>query len=407
MLSMNRQQSEALIALILGHAVPSYGFIFWMDNLLEDYSILRQKPISVIRGGTSLIEDASIAENIFIYKKHRNRSLTIPWHQVYRQTALQFQELGLNLQASSRIHDLSDNDRIIVELVRAYLSGDKLIIIDELPENTTTDERASMLRLLKNFAVNGITILIVDYSLARLQRFVEQFSILDHRYIQSLPQEKDWISHYLDALKLPAAETTNKPKEIAFEATEISIGSNLPPKSIQLFRGQLTEICDSGNGHNPLLLRHLFTGNDPAIQNKVRLLDVWVSRYLVDELSPLENLCLGLYPKLSKAGVISSRSMGFIRREFDHWYGNCAPLEKQHASDLNLKEKIAVLLFRFIIEGVQVVFCTDPRSWQDYNIFVYLITLLRRLVDEHMIAVCIMTSEHSENDSFFDRILYF
>ena len=380
-----------------------------MDSHLANSTELHEKPISIMRKESSLIDSASIAENIFIYKKHHKNSILVPWNLLYKQADLHLKELELNRTDVTKVGDLSPFERRIIELIRAHLSGVKLLIIDELMDNLTLKEYEQVRRLMDLLTANGAAVLIVDTYLPRLERYTDQLAILDHGYIQSFPRFDGWINHYLENLKLPvASENLGNSNEIAFQVSDLSVGDNYKPVSFCLYRGQLTVICDWGYGINRRLIHCLFLETNHAsieyaLPSRVRLLDTQVDQYLAEDLSPLDNLCLGHYRKLSRLGVVSLRRLQFIKDEFNAWYGDSSLLEKRSVRDLTELERFALLLFRFVIEGAQVIFFTDPRIWQNYSACVHLMTMLRCIVNEKHLSICMLTSESNRGDSFFDR----
>ena len=410
LLSMNQEYSREFINMLSGIVKVRSGSIFWNETVLPSCAALKKLPIAIIRQDSSLIETASIAENLFIYKSHHRQHFAVPWKQIYRQASLQLHELGIPWPASTRVYTLNIFQHRVIELIRAFLNGSELIVFDtQSILETTSNEKALMRHLLRYIVNHGVALLLISSRITPLKYYADQVSVLDHGSTQCFCSDNSWVYRYIQAYQMPALSSSlERQNAQAFVLPSPTKLNHNGPSILHVYKGELTEICDSGSGLNLKLISGLHLMSNQSVgyglpHGGIRLLDDSIDNYFITSFSPLENLALSLYPRVSHIGILSSKSLRFLQSEFTRWYGSNLPLQKGSIEEFTLREKIALLMFRFILEDVELIVCMDSYVQQDYKAATYAIPILQRLVKENNMAVCILTSSHSETGTFYDR----
>lgn len=92
--------------------------------------------------------------------------------------------------------------------------------------------------------------------------------------------------------------------------------------------------------------------------------------------------------------------------DFIRWYGNAKCLEAEHTYDLSLKDQLALLLYRFRIEGIRVLFCPDPRMGFDVKTAMHIFDLLLS-GSKKGLDVCILSCNTKEHIADCDQLILY
>ena len=404
------QPKETLLNLISGKIPFDSGSVYWNETLITGNLIRENQSIFVLNCHCSLIEDLSIEENLFIVRKHRQQICFPNLKSIHLRSKHHLNELGLgHLSPAMKISDLTFGEKKIIELLRAQICGACLFVINDTISTLDSYDYKLFKKTLHYFQNQGVSILISDSHFACLEAFSNRIVFLDHSRLLNFSQKN---IHQFMSLRQLFGDVADAEIPAPFLFNKDNYRLPVP-----LSGGQLIEIC-SPDTQAYELYQNLLRAN-PCLNSNVRkhgalntpqticqFISFDIHTQLFDFLSPTENLILPYYPKLSKGILLSERRINIILQDFHEWYG-ADFLQKKKMSDLSLQEKLGILIYRYRLSGIKVLFCVDPRNGFDIKTHSHILSLLRRLTQCCEIDVCLLTSvphEHIPNCDHYINI---
>src|SRR5436190_14659819 len=91
----------------------------------------RDSGIAVIYQELALVEEMTVAENIYLGKEPRRRWGLIDWAAVYRESAELLRCFAIDLRPDAKVTGLGVAHRQLVEIVKALAARPRILILDE------------------------------------------------------------------------------------------------------------------------------------------------------------------------------------------------------------------------------------------------------------------------------------
>lgn len=169
LIGANGAGKSTLMKVLSGaHTQESGQIVFNGQQLRTNNTIDRRNAgISVIYQELSLLNDLSVAENIFI-NNYPKKNGHIDWKSVYDISDKLAKELNLNIDVKSKVSKLSIGQRQLVELMKALKCNSSLIIMDEPSATLSQSEFQTLLKVINNLTIKGITIIYISHRLEEL-----------------------------------------------------------------------------------------------------------------------------------------------------------------------------------------------------------------------------------------------
>ena len=127
---------------------------------------------------TSLFENLTVAENLYVGDLYRQRDPVINWkaaHVHARQILADFGWSGIDPQA--QVSDLTAEDRQILEILKAVKANARVISLDEPTASLTQAGVRQLFALLRRLKQAGITILYVSHHLDEVLEISDRISV--------------------------------------------------------------------------------------------------------------------------------------------------------------------------------------------------------------------------------------
>ncbi len=133
----NGAGKSTFIKILSGFHQPSSGRLFWEGAPIELSSPTeaRERGIETVYQDLALVNDLSVAQNMYLGREPIKRVLGIPLTDVAymrTQTRAALDRVGIRIPSvDSLVRDLSGGQRQSISVARAMLSNPKLLIMDE------------------------------------------------------------------------------------------------------------------------------------------------------------------------------------------------------------------------------------------------------------------------------------
>src|SRR5262249_3682442 len=178
----NGAGKSTLMKILAGAYRPDSGEIL-IEGMLERFNRPADalaKGIAMIYQELSLAKHLTVGENIFLGRE----PLTFAPFRLINQRALNnraaqaLTRYGFNLGRRTRIGKLGAADRQLVEITRATLEANRVLVMDEPTSSLTSREVDELFRLIRNLKENGIAIIYISHRLEELESIADRLTII-------------------------------------------------------------------------------------------------------------------------------------------------------------------------------------------------------------------------------------
>lgn len=187
----NGAGKSTLMKILAGHLRPFSGAMRF-----EGQSIAFQTPHEAEACGIVLVHQEillaphlTVAQNIFLGREIR-RFISVNDAEMNMQSARVLAELGADIAPGEIVQNLSIAQRQLVQIARALLVPQRLVIFDEPTASLTPTETDALLKLIAKIKVSGVAILYISHRLPEVQRIADRVSVLrDGKLVESRAAE--------------------------------------------------------------------------------------------------------------------------------------------------------------------------------------------------------------------------
>lgn len=133
--------------------------------------------ISVVYQELSLVNDLSVAENIYLHKLGSSK-FWMNWKELIKDAQELINSLGFEINASSKVRDLSIVQKQVVEIAKALSEDTKVLVLDE---PTTVFDPTDTQKLFDNLfklKEKGISIIYISHHLDEIFKIADSVTVL-------------------------------------------------------------------------------------------------------------------------------------------------------------------------------------------------------------------------------------
>lgn len=291
---------------------------------------------------------------------------------------------------------------LYLEILAARLQKTELLLIDNEGAEARTEEYELLKSFLLRLRKEGMSICIFGYQISTLYFLCDRIAFLTDGKIIKVLNKTDWAEHEVEEMMstvypqrhIGVPEQKDQAEKV-FEVKNLKL-KNGATLHFSLYSGEYVVLI-SPQTETFLYLKKWESRN-------VAFLETQNIDLLVEGLTPLENLCLGFYDRLSFLGFEKRNVIACLEREFDEWYGKAGVLKERDCKKLYRKDRIAINLFRIKMRHPNVLICNDLNIRNDTVTYQMLKENLVALT-ENGTAVCIVTNEIDYSDETATRFI--
>lgn len=395
-----------LARIMSGELKPCEGNFYYeeMPVSCKDFT----SHVFMIQEHTSLIGSLSVMENIFIIRRH-HRTLFVHKKAILAETVRLMAEMNLLINPQEKVGNLSRLEQCLVEMLKAYTLGARLIILDNIPLTDFQDVRFS--RLLEQLKFRNVYFFITSSDIYQLQLFSDRIYFLSDgsiiKWIYNEKRKKEDISKlynrpitYLETPSLTSSEISVCADNICYHSLE-----NI---SFQLFEGEIVTMFDLFRNVSGQLLtllsnpQKLESGSlsiygeaygSPGNNQPFVFANFDLKNSVFETLSIRDNICMSNYKKLAyPVGVLKNSRIKYFEDLYLEEYKKDGITAKKHCYHPSKKERLAIYLSRFELLKKKVIFCINPEKYIDYDTIYLLKNALQRIANKGN-TICIITCD--------------
>ncbi len=152
--------------------------------------------VSIIHQELNLVQELSIAANIFLGREIRSRLGWLDERTMCSKTVELLRALGSELDPETPVGRLRVGDQQLVEIAKALLLQNQILIMDEPTSALTNAEADRLFGVIEQLKRHGVTIIYISHKMDEVFRLADRITVLrDGRLIKTvLPQQTDVTS---------------------------------------------------------------------------------------------------------------------------------------------------------------------------------------------------------------------
>jgi ribose transport system ATP-binding protein len=440
-LGENGAGKSTLMRIIAGALQPDAGTYLYKggERVFRNPKEALDLGITMIYQELNLIQELSIAENIFLGREPLNCFGLIDYGNLHDLTTALLDRLQLDLAPWTLVNSLRVGHQQLVEIAKAISYNAEIIIMDEPTSAISEHEVEILFEIIRALKAQGVAILYITHKIDELEYVADDFVVMRDGMKVGEGSLKDYTHKELIGMMVGRQlgpqfrRTLPEPAQIPLlEVCALNLKHPIRENdfilediNFSVFRGEIlgifglmgagrTELLESiyglqiGNGCKELFLEgcvlEINSPRDAILQGIVLVPEDRKAEGLILGMTVLENVSLPALNHLSFSGWIEDTS--------ELSYGNKA-LTKLNVKMSNLKESIQnlsggnqqkAILAKWLAMGPKVILLDEPTRGIDVGAKNEIYELIDQLASLGL-GVVLVSSELPEILSLSDRVI--
>jgi len=133
--------------------------------------------INVVYQELSLVNDLSVAENIFLHKLGASK-FWINWKEINKDAQVLIDSLGFDIDPTASVRDLSIVQKQVVEIAKALSEDTKILVLDEPTTVFDPTDTQKLFDNLLQLKERGISIIYISHHLEEIFKIADTVTVL-------------------------------------------------------------------------------------------------------------------------------------------------------------------------------------------------------------------------------------
>jgi D-xylose transport system ATP-binding protein len=393
--------------------------------------------IAVIYQELALVDEMTVAENIFLGREPRRWGGFVDWPRVYREARELLERFDVKLDAAAPVRTLGVGQKQLVEIVKALAKDSRLLILDEPTAALAEHEVQVLLDILRDLRRRSIACIYISHKLDEVFAIADRITVLrdgssvSTRAVSATSQTeviREMVGREIADLFPRRASTAG---DVLFDVAGLTVSERkgLPPAlsdlTFELRAGEVLGVGGLMGAGRTELLMHLFGAWGHRVSGRVRLSGrelkpgapsqmiraglVLASedrrRYgLVMDHAVGFNLSLSSLDQFSRCGFVNHGAEQRRNTELFHSLRVRATGLNAGVGKLSGGNQQKVVLGKALMTGPNIVMLDEPTRGIDVGAKIEIYELINRLTSEGK-AVILVSSELPELIGMSDRII--
>lgn len=387
-----------------------------------------QKGIAIIHQELNLIDELSIAENIYMGRFPQVAG-KIDWKKMYFDATQLLNQLNLDLNPKIKIKNLSIGQKQMVEIAKALSFETKVIIMDEPTDALTDQETLSLFKVINELKKDGKSIVYISHRLKEIFEICDDVTVLrDGEFISEKPVseiDEDSLIEMMVGRKLDEqypylpAHTKEKVFEIISLENEYVSGVNFA-----INKGEIVGVAGLMGAGRTELAKSIYgaikckqkvmriEGKDIIVKNERQALKQGIAYVSEDRkkdglvlgLSVSTNITLSSLESFAKLGTINKRKEREVVEGYKENLSIKTPSLQQKVKLLSGGNQQKVSIAKSLSASPKLLILDEPTRGVDVGAKKEIYELMNQFKSEGM-GILMISSEIPELLGICDRIM--
>ena len=434
LLGENGAGKSTLMKIIFGiYSKDPGGSITFNGNPIETMtpSLARLMGISMIHQELMTIPDMTVADNIYVGRYPRSKYGFISRRLTEQDSNKLLKVLNLDgIKAATKMRDMSQANRQLVEIAKAVSQNNKLIIMDEPTSALSDSEIEKLFDIVRQLRNTGISVIYISHKLEEIFKICDEYTVLrdGHLIGSGLIEETTQEALVQMMVGRPLENLYDKMKvetgDVVLKVEGLSSGTAFRDISFDLKRGEILGVSGLiGSGRTEMVetivgMRKATAGKvykdgkeikirnvRDAITNKIALATEDRKRYgLFPGLPVSFNISISWLKNLCKYGIIVIKKENMVCREYVERLRIKTNSLKQQASTLSGGNQQKLVLAKWMLTNADILILDEPTRGIDIGAKAEIYNLMEEMVESGK-SIIMVSSEMPEIMGMSDRIL--
>lgn len=243
----NGAGKSTLMRILSGHLVPTKGNLFFEGQPIQFSGPVdaESRGIVLVHQEILLADDLTVAQNIFLGREITRHGF-VDDRAMREQSRAVLARLGVTIDADTRVRHLSIADRQLVQIARALLVPNRIVLFDEPTAVLTPIEAESLFKIIRTLRAEGVGVLYISHRLGEVKAIADRVTVLRDgkrvatRDIADLePIEMARLMVGRDMSKLYPEKPLTASDETVLAATDMVVPGYVEHASFALRRGEI------------------------------------------------------------------------------------------------------------------------------------------------------------------------
>ena len=161
---------STLIEILAGSIKPDDGKIVIEDTAYDFLDPVKsiEKGIQTVHQENRLVEEMSIAENIYLYNLQTNDAGFFSFKNCLQASGELLQSLGINLPPQRKIAKLSPVEKKLVSIAKAFSRKANMLILDEPTASLDEHGKNILFQIIREQAQKGLSVIYISHNLGEV-----------------------------------------------------------------------------------------------------------------------------------------------------------------------------------------------------------------------------------------------
>jgi len=382
-----------------------------------------------------LFSDLTVAENIFIRREPKNKSLNfvIDYKEQKRKTQEVLDALNLKIKPDQKVSDLSVAEQQMVEIAKALSMKSQILVMDEPTAALTESEITELFKVIKNLKASGVGIIYISHRLEELNEICDRVTILrDGKYIKTV-NYKDVTMNGLISSMVGRSLDNKFPKKtdlkidtskVLLQVNKIQRGKKLDVENLSLYKGEILGIYGLMGSGRTELARAIFGadrvdkfdvcifGQEMKVKSPFDAIKYGLGYLTEDrkkdglalELSVEYNINLPSLDKVTSHGVINEKKTNQNTKKYINDLKIKTPSVHQIAKNLSGGNQQKIVIGKWLCKESKIIIFDEPTRGIDVGAKFEVYELMIKLAQQG-IGVIMISSELPEVIGISDRVI--
>jgi len=191
----NGAGKSTLIKLLSGiHPHGSYEGRFEVNGTAAQFATIKDAEkagIAVIYQELALVEEMTVAENIFLGREPRRWGAFVDWPRMHMQAQALLDRFKVALDPAAPVRTLGVGQKQLVEIIKALAKDSKILILDEPTAALAEHEVVILLDILRDLRRRGIASIYISHKLDEVFGIADRITVLRDGTTVSTQEAKD------------------------------------------------------------------------------------------------------------------------------------------------------------------------------------------------------------------------
>ena len=429
----NGAGKSTLIKVLCGIHKKDGGTIEYLGQQVSYDNIAQSQAagISVIHQELNMMNHLTVAQNMFIGREIIKGGF-INDRAMEAEAQRQFDRMGVKIDPSAKLGDLTVGKQQMVEIVKAVSRECRLLVLDEPTAALTQPEVEELFKIMNELRDKGIGMIYISHRMDEINRISDRVTVMrDGEYVGTVFTKdvtKDDIVKMMVGRVIMGdkKECSNVPADapVVLEVKHLNAGKEVKDVSFSLRRGEIlgfaglmgagrTEVARALYGADPRQTGEIFIAGkrvniktpEQAVKHGICYLSEDRKRYgLMLGKSVTENSAIASVDDYVQYGWINDRKMEKVSSDKNALLRTKTPSMAQLLRNLSGGNQQKVIIARWLMKDSDIFIFDEPTRGIDVGAKSEMYALMEDLASKGK-SVIMISSELAEIQRLSDRVI--